>query len=125
MIEQSAPSTAPSHDAAPIRSAAATTLMWGFRVTVAILAVGLGVTLLRGHDLESEATDFSDLIPGLLDGEGSAIVSLAILAMMVTPVATVIVTAWGFFRIGDRRYGRISLIVLGVLAISIIAAFFR
>ena len=125
MTEQSAPSTAPVQDATPIRLAAANTLMWGFRVTVAILAVGLAVTLLRGHDLETQATDFTDIIPGLLDGEGSAIVSLAILTMMITPVVTVIVTAWGFFRIGDRRYGRISLVVLGVLAISIIAAFLR
>jgi uncharacterized membrane protein len=125
MSDIPAPSAAPSLDAAPIRRAAADTLTWGFRVTVAILAIGLVVTLAQGQDLETTATDFEDVIPGLLDGEGSAIVSLAILAMMITPVITVIVTALGFFRIGDRRYGRISLIVLGVLGISIIASFFR
>lgn len=125
MSERPAPSAAPSRDAAPIRRAAADTLNWGFRVTVVILAIGLVVTLAQGHDLETKATDFRDVIPGLLDGEGSAIVSLAILAMMITPVITVVVTALGFFRIDDRRYGKISLIVLGVLGISIIASFFR
>ena len=57
--------------------------------------------------------------------EGSAIVSLAILAMMATPVVTVITIAAGFFRINDRRFGQVSLVVLGVLCISIIAALLR
>lgn len=112
-------------DVSPIRAAAADTLMWGFRVSAAILAIGLAVTLIRDEDIESKATGFTDILPDLIDGQGSAIVSLAILAMMVTPVATVIVIALGFSRINDNRYARISLIVLGVLVVSIVASFFR
>jgi len=61
----------------------------------------------------------------VLDGKASGIVDLAILCLMATPVATVFVVALGFFRIGDRRYGLLSLIVLGVLAISISLSLFR
>jgi uncharacterized membrane protein len=110
---------------APIQETAARTLTWGFRVSASILAVGLIVTLARGDDLSKDATSFTDLIPDLLDGKGSAIVSLAILAMMATPVVTVMTVAAGFFKIGDRQFGRISLIVLGVLGISIVAALLR
>jgi uncharacterized membrane protein len=99
--------------------------MWGFRVSAAILALGVAVTLIRGDELETEATSFTNIVPDLIDGRGSAIVSLAILAMMVTPVATVIVVALGFSRIRDHRYARISMVVLAVLAVSIIASFFR
>lgn len=112
-------------DVAPIRGAAADTMMWGFRISAAILALGLLVTLLRGDEIESQATGFTSIIPDLIDGRGSAIVSLAIIAMMVTPVVTVIVIALGFSRINDHRYARVSLIVLGVLAVSITASFFR
>jgi uncharacterized membrane protein len=112
-------------DTTPIRSAAADTLNWGFRVSAAILALGLIVTLVQDHEIEEKATSFTNLLPDLIDGQGSAIVSLSILTMMVTPVVTVIVIALGFSRINDSRYARISLIVLGVLAISIVASFFR
>jgi uncharacterized membrane protein len=115
----------PLRDMAPIQETAARTLTWGFRVSAAILAVGLIVTLARGDDLSKDATSLTDLIPDLLDGEGSAIVSLAILAMITTPVVTVMMIAAGFFKIGDRQFGRISLIVLGVLAVSIVAALLR
>jgi len=126
MNQVNVPASDPSlKDTTPIRRSAAATLTWGFRATAAILALGLLVTFIGGHDIETEATGFRDIIPDLLDGEGPAIVSLAILTMMLTPVATVIVIALGFLRIGDRRFGRVSLIVLGVLAISIIASFFR
>ncbi len=55
----------------------------------------------------------------------SAIVSLAILAMMVTPVVAVLVVARGFQEIGDRRYARISFVVLLVLAASIASSLLR
>jgi uncharacterized membrane protein len=126
MTDSTTPATEPSlRDTAPIRASASNTLTWGFRVSATILAIGLIVTLLRGDDIETEATGFTSLVPNLLDGEGSAIVSLAILAMMITPVFTVITVAAGFFRIQDRRFGKISLVVLGVLAVSLIASFFK
>ena len=112
-------------DAGPVRQAAATSLTWGFRFSVATLVVGLLVTLLRGDDIETEATDFSHLAPHLLDGDGSAIVSLAILIMLLTPVATVLVTAIGFYQLPDRRFGKISLVVLAVLAVTLTVSLLR
>ena len=38
---------------------------------------------------------------------------------MLTPVATVIVVAASFWRLGDRRYAALSLVVLAILGASI------
>ncbi len=109
----------------PIYRSAITVLSWGFRLGAALLAVGLIVAAIKGEALERKAEAFPDIIPAVLDGKASGIVDLAILCLMATPVATVFVVALGFFRIGDRRYGLLSLIVLGVLAISISLSLFR
>ena len=112
-------------DTNPIRIAAASVLSWGFRISVVVLAIGLAIAAFGDQTLAVKATSFEDLIPGLLDGNASAIVSLAILAMMVTPVVAVLVVARGFQEIGDRRYARISFVVLLVLAASIASSLLR
>ncbi len=110
---------------APINKRAATVLTYGFRVSATLLALGIALALLRDNSLPNQATDLRDIIPGLLDGDEVAIVTLSIVAMVATPVVSVLVVALGFLRIGDRRYAKLSLAVLTVLIISIIAAFVR
>ena len=120
-----APSTPLPESTAPINARAATVLKWGFRASAALLAIGVSLTLIRGDDVSSSATRLADLIPGLLDGDGGAIVTLSIVSMIVTPVVATLIVAVGFLDLGDRKYGRLSLAVLGVLIISIFAAFVR
>jgi uncharacterized membrane protein len=112
-------------DTTPLRNATANVLSWGFRVSVVLLAIGLVIAAFGDQTLAVKATSFADLIPDLLDGKASAIVSLAILAMMITPVVAVFVVARGFHKIGDRRYARISFVVLLVLAASIASSLLR
>jgi uncharacterized membrane protein len=109
----------------PVNDRASTVLKWGFRFSAFLLAVGIAVTLLRGDDISTDAVRLVDIIPGVLDGDGDAIVTLSIVSMIVTPVLATLVVALGFFALGDRRFGRLSLAVLAVLAISIVAAFVR
>jgi uncharacterized membrane protein len=112
-------------DTNPIRNSAASVLSWGFRGSVVVLAIGLIIAAFGDQTLAMKATSFADLIPDLLDGKASAIVSLAILGMMITPVVAVLVVARGFQSIGDRRYARISFVVLLVLAASIASSLLR
>jgi uncharacterized membrane protein len=112
-------------DTTPIRNSAASVLSWGFRISVVVLAIGLAIAAFGDQTLAVKATSLEDLIPDLLDGKASAIVSLAILAMMITPVVAVLVVARGFHKIGDRRYARISFVVLLVLAASIASSLLR
>ena len=110
---------------APINRNASLVLKWGFRLTAALLALGIGVSLVRGDDVPEKATAIGDLFSALADGEGVAIITLAILTMIATPVVTTLIVAVGFMRLGDRRYGKVSFAVLTVLMISVIAALLR
>lgn len=118
------PTTTPT-STAPINDRAASVLRWGFRVSAALLALGIGLTLFRDEDFSTEAVRLVDILPGLLDGDSDAVITLSIVSMIATPVAATLVVALGFFAINDRRYGKVSLAVLAVLAISIVAAFVR
>lgn len=109
----------------PINKQAAMVLEWGFRLSAALLAIGIVTTLIRGEDIPTSATRLVDLIPDLLSGDGGAIVTTAIVSMIATPVVATLVVAAGFLAANDRRYARISFAVLAVLLVSIAAALIR
>ena len=130
-MSNSSPSPAPDApgnralNLAPVYRSAILVLTRGFRLGAALLALGLAVAAIKGESLKHSAEDFPDVLPAVFDGKASGIVSLAILCLMATPVATVLVVAVGFFRAGDRRFGAFSLVVLCVLTISISLSLFR
>jgi uncharacterized membrane protein len=104
---------------APLYAAAGRILTWGFRLSAALLAAGLLLALVRDEPLSEEAEPLPEVIDLVLEGEGAGLVDLAIVAMILTPVATVLVVAAGFLRLGDRRYALASSIVLAILAVSV------
>jgi len=110
---------------APLSTAAIAVLTWGFRTGGALLVAGLALAAVRGESLNRATAPFADVFPAVRDGSAAGIVDLAILWLMVTPVATVVVVAGGFVRIGDRRYAVLSFLVLAVLGVSIALALRR
>jgi hypothetical protein len=114
-----------TEELAEIYQAAAVVLKWGFRVSGTILLAGILLALIKQEDLPTTVEKFQDVIPTIFDGKSSGVIELAILAMMITPVATVLSVANGFYRIGDRRFALVSLLVLCVLGISISLSLFR
>jgi uncharacterized membrane protein len=109
----------------PLYDAAVKTLFWGFRLGAALLALGIVVALLKGEPLGHEADPIPDVISMVRAGYASGIIDLAILWFMLTPVVTVIVVAASFWRLGDRRYALLSLIVLAILGASVALALNR
>ena len=101
------------------------TLFWGFRLGAALLALGIVVALVKREPLGHEADPIPDVIAMVRAGHASGIIDLAILWFMLTPVATVIVVAASFWRLGDRRYALLSLIVLAILGASVALALNR
>jgi uncharacterized membrane protein len=110
---------------APLYEAAVKTLFWGFRLGAALLALGIVVALVKREPLGREADPISDVIATVRAGYAAGIIDLAILWFMLTPVATVIVVAVAFWRLGDRRYALLSLIVLVILGASVTLALNR
>ena len=109
----------------PLYDAAVKTLFWGFRLGAALLALGIVIALVKGEPLGHEADPIPDVIAMVRAGYASGIIDLAILWFMLTPVVTVIVVAASFWRLGDRRYALLSLIVLAILGASIALALNR
>ena len=109
----------------PLYDAAVKTLFWGFRLGAALLALGIVVSLLKREPLGREADPLPEVVAMVRAGYASGIIDLAILWFMLTPVATVIVVAASFWRLGDRRYALLSLIVLAILGGSVALALNR
>ena len=109
----------------PLYDAAIKTLYWGFRLGAALLALGVVVALVKREPLGTEADPIPDVIAMVRAGYASGVIDLAILWFMLTPVATVIVVAASFWRLGDRRYALLSLIVLAILGASVALALNR
>lgn len=93
-------------------------LTWGFRVSAALLLLGLIVTAIQGESLDTTLDGVPSLLDRTFDGEGAGIVGLGIVVMIVTPIISTLSIVLSCVRIGDRRYALITLAVLGILFIS-------
>ena len=61
------------------------------------------------------------LLAGLLSG-GAGLLKWGTVTLMLTPVARVVVVTVGLFHEGDRLFGFLSLLILGILATSLAVA---
>jgi hypothetical protein len=110
---------------APLYDTALRILTWGFRVGAALLALGIVLTLVQGQPLAREAAPFSVVLSLLLSGNAAGVIDLAIIWFMIVPVIAVVAVAAAFWRIGDRRYAGLSIVVLAILGASIALALTR
>ncbi len=110
------PIASPSQDA--IAQPTARVLTWGFRVSAALLLVGLVMSLVQQEALHTSLEDVPTIANEIGDGNGAGIVALAILVMIATPIASTIAVVVSCVRCGDRRYARITGAVLVILFIS-------
>jgi hypothetical protein len=110
---------------APLFDDAVRVLTWGFRVGAALLALSVVVALLRREPLNHEADPITEVFAQVRAGAAAGVIDLAILWLMLVPVATVIVVAASFWRLGDRRYAALSLGVLAILGVSVALALNR
>jgi uncharacterized membrane protein len=110
-MDQSQPQSA-------LNLATATVLVWGFRISAALLLLGLVLSAIQGEGLHTSLESIPDLASEIADGNGAGIVGLAILVMMATPIASTISVVISCLRIGDRRYAAITAAVLVILIVS-------
>ena len=110
---------------APLYNEAWRIFTWGFRIGAALLALGVALALVKREPLGHEADRIVNILPAVLAGRAAGIIDLAILWFMAIPVVTVVVVAASFWRLGDRRYALLSLVVLAILGASIALALNR
>ena len=104
---------------------AVATLTTGFRIGGTLLVAGLVLAILRDQPLHDRADPLADVLRGIGRGEGPAVVDLAIMALIATPVVAALAICISFARAGDRVYAGLSLAVLLILGTSITLALVR
>lgn len=109
----------------PLYTSAGLALAWSFRIGVALLLLGIVLAVLQRQPLNHVAGAFGEVVPSVLRGEAAGVVDLAVLWLMASPVVVVLIVAAGFWRLGERRYAALSLLVLLVLGVSIVLALAR
>lgn len=97
----------------------------GFAISAVLLAAGIVWSLIDRRELGTRLLPFQKLPRAIVDGDPAAIIDLGILAMMLTPVVLTLAIAWEFSKLGERRFAIASLLVLGVLVISIAISLVR
>jgi len=108
-----------STDEATLRSRAAQVLEYGFRISVAIMVVGLGLALIQQEPLPTTLGSPAEIARGIADGKPGSIVGIGILAIILTPFISTVTIAWTFRQQGNQRYAMISGAVLLILLVSI------
>lgn len=93
-------------------------------VAVVLLAIGTGLLLLAGISPLAGGPPFdpAQLVADLVALEPAGFLWLGILVVIATPLSRVAGAAVGFTKRGEPLMAVISLAILGVIAISILAA---
>ncbi len=100
-------------------------LRTGFRIAAAFLLAGIAIALIRQQPLETEVDPFTEIPGKLFSLHSAAFIDLAIIAIVLSPVAAVITIWLGFRRAGESRFAAYTLGVIGVLLTSITISLFR
>ena len=109
-------------DDARLRERVSRVLHYGFWISAGLMVLGIVIALIKQEPLPETLGSPNELVRALFDGKPGGIIGLGILAMILSPFASTVVIALEFFRMGDRRYGRIALLVLAILCVAIVVS---
>lgn len=109
-------------DDARLRDRVTSVLQVGFWVSAGLMVLGIAIALIQQEPLPETLGSPRELVRALGDGKPGGIIGLGILAMILSPFASTIVIALEFLRAGDRRYGRIALLVLAILCVAVVVS---
>ena len=91
----------------------------GFWFSVGCIVAGIVVALVRWETIGAETEAVPDVLGGVLDGNPQAIVDLGILALLLTPGATVIVGVISAIAQRDRFLGLVCVVLLVITIASL------
>jgi uncharacterized membrane protein len=109
----------------PIYPRVVAVLRAGFRIAAGLLLVGISIALIRREPLAERADAFADIPAALADLDARGFIDLAIIAIVLTPLAAVVTILRGFLAAGDTRFARLTGGVLAILVASIVLSLFQ
>ncbi|MFP9113107.1 DUF1634 domain-containing protein [Flavobacterium sp. RHBU_3] len=83
-------------------------------------------TVNYAHFTENDRSLFDvirDIFIGIANGDGNAMIFLGVLLLFLTPVLRMILSLFSFIREKDRKYIFITLLVMGIICMSIALGF--
>jgi uncharacterized membrane protein len=95
----------------------------GAMLSIALLVIGVIALLFRASANVGATLLLTELPSAIAKGEPSALLTLGILAMMITPIARVFILVEGFLAHKDRAFALIGSVVLMILLLSIALAY--
>ncbi len=95
----------------------------GAIISSACLIIGVVLLMLRPSSEIAATLMLSDLPSAIAKWEPSGLITLGILAMILTPIARVMILVQGFAARKDRAFILIGFIVLAILLASIAIAY--
>lgn len=93
-------------------------LLAGVLISVSLMLLAIALGLVNGQGLPSHLPPLDLTLAGVSRLEAEGILGLSVLALLVTPIAGVIVAIVGFAHQRDWFYAAASLMVLAILTIS-------
>jgi uncharacterized membrane protein len=114
-----APRRAEDRETRHLYRRSAAILRAGFVCALALMAVGLGIALVRDQTIDGSVVSLGDIPGALLDGDAQAILDLGILVLLVTPVAVIVAALAAFARQRDWRFVGVCLALVAILASSV------
>ncbi len=114
----------PARKGAP-RGHTSATLTTGVVVAGVLFAVAVVLEILGQEPGSGEMTDVAAVLEGLVALTPWAWAAAGAYAVVATPVLGLVVSAWEYWSVDDRRTVLLALAVIGVLATSAIVAILR
>lgn len=128
------PTAQREHGLRRVESLLGNVLRAGVATSVALLLIGIGVSLIRHPGYISDPSalahliqpgagfphTLSDLAAELKQGRGRALATLGLITLIVTPLCRVVVAIVGMLVVGDRRFALLSGVVLLILIASML-----
>jgi hypothetical protein len=100
-------------------------LRGGFRIAAGLIVLGIAVALVRREPLQTRVDPIADIPGVLIHLHSSAFIDMAIIGIMLTPLASLFAILRSLVLIGDRRFAAYTLGVLLILSVSITLSLLR
>ena len=110
----------PRHEMDFIERMVSRVLVVGITISVALMAVGLVLSVWDAEGLPSHVVPLVDLPGALRSLDPAAYLSLGIIVLIATPFVRVAGSIVAFAREHDRRYVVITAVVLAVMCLSVV-----
>lgn len=103
----------------PLVSRATGVFRAGFWSSLALLTAGVCLLVVRSESLPSHLVPLDEVVSSLSEGSSESFITLGIIAMILTPVASTLAICLTFVQQRDRRYATLAVIVLLILLLSV------